>query len=250
LPAAILNGVFTAVFPDDCRVCGSPLREFSRIPVCSFCLRFPEALSAEHFCAQCHTAFLNPKPLDENGLCTLCAHGLCAFDRVYSVAEYEGRVRRLIHLLKYGGMKGLAKPLGRMMLAGLPREEKFDLIVPMPLHWTRRLRRGFNQAELLAKCIAARFRLPIVRGLRRKRRTPVQAGLTHAERRDNVAGAFSVRKISAVRDRHVLLIDDVLTTGATVNSAAAALRHAGARRVTVLTLARVDRRKSGSVYLD
>jgi ComF family protein len=130
-------------------------------------------------------------------------------------------------------------------LAGaLPRQERFDLLIPMPLHWRRRWKRGFNQSELLARRVAQSVRVPLSSALQRRRATRPQAGLTNAQRRQNLAGAFQVRKHSSVEDKHVLLIDDVLTTGATVNAAAAALKRAGARRVTVLTLARVDRRRS------
>jgi ComF family protein len=130
------------------------------------------------------------------------------------------------------------------MASALPRDWRYDMVVPMPLHWRRGWERGFNQSELLAKVLSARVGAPIVKAVRRKRRTPSQAGLTNAQRRTNVAGAFVWNKKYSVKDRHVLLVDDVLTTGATASACAAVLKRAGAKRVTVLTLARVDRRKS------
>jgi ComF family protein len=167
---------------------------------------------------------------------------LNSFDRALSFGEYTGALRRSIHLLKYGGIQALARPLGRLLVSAVPRDDRFDVVVPMPLHWSRRWKRGFNQSELLARIVARRLGAPLSAALRRKRATPPQAGLTNAQRRKNVAGAFEVGKRHLIANKHVLLIDDVLTTGATVNAAAAALKRAGARRVTVLTLARVDRR--------
>lgn len=141
-------------------------------------------------------------------------------------------------------MKPLASPLGRFLNGALPREQHFDVIVPMPLHWRKRLERGFNQSELLARFVAKRSGIPIAKSLYRKKGTDPQAGLTRAQRRTNVAGAFEVKRRHEVDGRHVLLIDDVLTTGATASACSAVLKRAGAKRVTVLTLARADRRKS------
>jgi ComF family protein len=121
-------------------------------------------------------------------------------------------------------------------------EQRFDIIVPAPLHWVRWLQRGFNQSHLLARELRRRLRIPVVNALRRRKMTRAQAGLTRAGRRVNVAGAFSARRTSAVRDRRVLLVDDVMTTGATMNACAGALKRAGAGHITVLTLARADRR--------
>ena len=115
----------------------------------------------------------------------------------------------------------------------------------MPLHWRKRWQRGFNQAELLAREIGRRTHTPVRNALRRVRDTASQAGLTSAKRRENVSGAFQARAgktRKALDGRSVLLIDDVMTTGATAASCARALKRGGARQVTLLTLARVDRR--------
>ncbi|MEO8131291.1 MAG: ComF family protein [Bryobacteraceae bacterium] len=224
-----------------------PLCEVSRIPVCATCISAPTPLAAAFFCADCHTPFLNASPLDENGRCGLCRRGLTGYDAAYAYGEYDGPLRKLIHLFKYGRLKPLASPLGKLLASALPRDRRYDLVVPMPLHWRRGWERGFNQSELLASVIAARLGVPVRRAVRRKRRTPPQAELTNAQRRLNVAGAFVCHRKSSVRDRHVLLVDDVLTTGATASACAGALKRAGAKRVTVLTLARVDRRKSAVV---
>jgi len=247
LPGYVLrlpSAVFSLLFPDDCRLCGEPLREISRVSVCSRCLNLPEPLSADYFCASCRTPFLNASPLDENGLCALCRNGLRGFDAAYSYGGYEGALRELIHLFKYNGVYSLAKPLGKHLAAALPRDERFDAVVPMPLHWLRRWRRGFNQSELLAREIGRRLGVPVVCAVRRKRSTESQAGLSNAKRRVNVAGAFEPKRGRPLEGKRVLLIDDVMTTGATAAACAAAAKLAGARYVALLALARTDRRSS------
>lgn len=162
---------------------------------------------------------------------------------MFSYGEYEGPLRKLIHVFKYSGVTPMASKLGSLLNAALPREQQFDVIVPMPLHWRKRLQRGFNQSELLAKFVSRRSGIRVSNALRRRKRTDAQAGLTRSQRRTNVAGAFEVSRRSEVQGRHVLLIDDVFTTGATASACAGVLKRAGAQRVTVLTLARADRRK-------
>jgi len=198
---------------------------------------------ADYFCSSCGTPFLSASPLDANGRCSLCRHGLTRFDAAFSYGEYEGTLRRLVHLYKYGRVRPLELPLGRLLVRAIPRAQRFDLVVPVPLHWRRRLTRGFNQSELLARHAARHLHAPLHCGLSRTRSTGAQAGLTNAQRRENVAAAFRITDQNAIRDRHVLLVDDVLTTGATLNAAAGALKRAGARRVSIVTVARADRRK-------
>jgi ComF family protein len=202
----------------------------------------PEPLSAEFFCASCRTPFQNSFPLDAEGRCALCRSGLRGFDAAYSFGAYEGVLRELIHLYKYGRVRTLARPLSGWLAQALPRDEAFDAAVPVPLYWRRRLQRGFNQAELLARGLSRRTGIPVVTALGRVRPTPTQAGLSTSARRQNVAKAFRARDVQGKR---ILLIDDVMTTGATAASCALALKQAGARRVALLTVARVDRRMEG-----
>jgi len=230
------------LFPDDCRICGQALREISRIPVCAECLREPVPLAAEYFCVSCRTPFQNPFPLDAQGRCGLCRSGLRGFDAAYCFGAYEGSLRELIHLYKYGKVKTLARPLSDLLMAALPRDERLDAIVPVPLHWRRRWQRGFNQSELLAREIARRTGLDVLPVLRRVRATSAQAGLSNRGRRQNVAAAFQCRHGGRVKGKRLLLIDDVMTTGATAAACAAALGRAGAERIALLAIARVDRR--------
>ena len=210
--------------------------------MCEECLETPAPLTAEYFCAACKTPFQNRYPLDEHGLCALCRNGLRGFDAAYCYGAYEGALRELIHLFKYGKMKPLADPLSGYLASALPRDQRFDVVAPMPMHWLRRMRRGFNQAELLAAATARRCGVPMIRAARRVRATRMQAGLSNSVRRQNVAGAFQVPRPELVKGRRVLLVDDVLTTGATASACGTALKRAGARSVSILTLARVDRR--------
>jgi ComF family protein len=200
-------------------------------------------MAAEHFCSICRTPFLNASPLDSEGRCLLCRRGLNGFDAAYSFGEYDGVLRKLIHLFKYGRVYPLSRVLGGFLARAVPRDSRYDVVVPMPLHWKRRWQRGFNQSQLLARVVGRHLGAPVANAIRRRKPTLPQAGLTSAERRKNVAGAFVVSKRNLVQGRHVLLIDDVLTTGATAGACASALKRAGARRVTILTVARADRRQ-------
>lgn len=179
-------------------------------------------------------------PLDEHDLCSSCREGQVDFDRIYSFGSYEGTLRKLIHVFKYGKIESLAKPLGRFMLQALPLEHSFDLVIPMPMHWRKQWARGFNQAELLAKIVARRYGLRVSRVLRRTRATESQAGLSRSERQTNLHNSFAVRRPEQARGKRILLIDDVFTTGATLRAASKCLKEAGAAHVVALTVARVD----------
>lgn len=217
------------------------------MPVCARCLRQPLPLEAEFYCASCRTPFLNRFPLDAEGRCGLCRTGLRGFDGAYCFGSYEGPLRELIHLYKYGRVETLGKPLAELLARALPVEEPFDAVIPVPLHWRKQWQRGFNQAGLLAKEIARRRAIPVVPALARTRYTLTQAGLSNTERRRNVAAAFRCRASAAhLAGKRVLLIDDVMTTGSTAAACARVLKQAGAARVVLATVARVDRRWEGA----
>jgi ComF family protein len=169
--------------------------------------------------------------------CTACAAQPLALDRLASVFEYRDVARTAVLHLKYRGISGLAEELAPLMAAAHtgPR----GLVVPVPLHRDRLRERGYNQAELLARGLASETGFPLAeRGLLRAVATPPQARLTErTERFRNMEGAFSAAP-ELVAGRDVLLIDDVATTGATLNACAIALRSAGARSVAALTFAR------------
>ncbi len=187
-----------------------------------------------------------PAALHGTGQCGYCRRGVFVFEQARSIGWYEGNLRELIHLLKYDGFRPLSKPLGRILAGKIPEPEgaAFDLVLPVPLHSNRQRRRGFNQSALLAEELSKIYRIPAgSKDCVRVRDTPPQTGLRAAERRKNVEGAFHVPRPQGVQGRRVLLVDDVLTTGATANSCSRALLEAGAKGVWVATLARVHPRK-------
>jgi ComF family protein len=192
--------------------------------------------------------FVNRFPLDEEGRCAMCRLGVSGFDAVYSYGSYDGSLRQLIHLFKYNAVRPLASHFGKLLAIALPRTERFDVIVPMPLHWRRRWQRGYNQSALLAREIAKTWNAPVRQVVRRRKFTRPQAGLTNSKRRLNVEGAFQIKRGVRLDGMRVLLVDDVITTGASASACARVLKRAGARQVTVLAVARTDRRATLSYH--
>lgn len=159
-----------------------------------------------------------------------------------SVGLYAGSLKSAVRALKYAGREALGPPLARLLsaLAGRPELRGADALVPVPLHFVRKHARGFNQAEILARGVSAETGTPVWDALRRRRWTRPQAGLRREARRRNVDGVFEARRSAEtlLKGRWVILVDDVCTTGATLEACARALRAAGARRVDAITLAR------------
>ena len=185
--------------------------------------------------------------------CRACSLAPPPFERAVSSHLYRGRMRDAIHALKYGRISPAAKNLGRMLAAAIAQlhGEAPDnlLVVPVPLHRRRHSQRGFNQTRLLARFALASlkrthpgWKLTLApRTLIRTRNTESQANLTNRQRRINVRAAFRVTAPEAISGKHILLVDDILTTGATARAAASALKRAGAETVWVATLARARR---------
>ena len=166
-----------------------------------------------------------------------------AFDRARAAMRFSDVARDLVHLLKYGDRLDLVKPFSKWMArAGDEVLHEVDALIPVPLHWTRLFQRRFNQSAELARAISRQKNIAVIDdALARVRATPPQVGLARDERAKNVHGAFSIEKTarSKVKGKRIVLVDDVLTTGATANACARVLRRAGATRIDVLTLARV-----------
>ncbi|MGB7264765.1 MAG: phosphoribosyltransferase family protein [Terracidiphilus sp.] len=204
-------------------------------------------------CTRCGDALHVPASLSPAPLCRACRMAPPAFSKAVSYGVYQGRMREAIHALKYDRLHPAARGLGRMLaeaIAKLEGEAPAEmLVVPVPLHRAKYGQRGFNQSRSLA-AEALRFlrkshpqwRLTLAPStLMRLRATESQAGLTPRQRRLNVRGAFSVSDTAQIKERHVLVIDDIMTTGATARAAAQALAKAGAASVWVATLARAQR---------
>jgi ComF family protein len=172
-------------------------------------------------------------------LCTSCRAHPLQIEKIRSVALFEGVLRQAIHRFKYERLSGLAEPFGEMLAAYWRAEQlAADWVIPVPLHSSRERDRGYNQSELLARQLARRVNAPLSgKGLRRTRATAVQMTLDAAQRRENVAGAFECVE-PRVRGARVMIVDDVSTTGATLEACAQAVLKAGAASVMGLTLAR------------
>jgi ComF family protein len=166
-----------------------------------------------------------------------------AYRRARAAVRFDDVARTLVHALKYGDRLDLAPMMGRWMAtAGRSLTAEADAIIPVPLHWRRYWARRFNQSALLAEAIAKASQVPLALGaLKRVKATPQQVGLSQAARALNVQGAFRVSPTgkAAIAGRRLILVDDVITTGATIDACARALLRAGAAEVNVLTFARV-----------
>lgn len=245
-----LRGVAAAllhlVFPTPCHVCQHPLGPGRRSALCAACWgaleRVPQA-----GCRRCGWPFpaAGAARGAERPLCQRCRETDDHFEAARAVLLYRdgGIARAAILLCKHGRRVGLLQHLAALLAAEAPADlmqRAWDAAVPVPLHWRRRWRRGFNQAEALARAVGRRHGLPVEqRCLVRLRATPPQHGDAAARRR-NVRDAFAVRRAARIAGKRLLLVDDVFTTGATANACAAALLAAGAAAVGVLTLARVE----------
>jgi ComF family protein len=233
------------LYPPRCRGCGSRIqgrdaecfcpacwREIQLIthPLCHVCGRpFPDAAGADHLCGGCLS---RPPEFTQ-------ARAWACYPRE-EAAEHP--LRQVIQRFKYGRKVSLGKPLGRVLAQGCRlwlEQWKVDVLIPVPLHPKRLRWRGFNQCVLLGRELSRVFDLPLDPFLlKRKVETPPQTQLSEEERRKNVRGAFFVNPDKSVETRSVLLLDDVYTSGATVNECSRCLKKAGATEVYVLTLAR------------
>jgi ComF family protein len=190
-------------------------------------------------CERCGTPF--EIAVDPGQLCATCIAHPPAYDRARAALIYGDVSRDLVLSLKYQGRRdGLGLLAGWMANAGADLLASADLIVPVPLHYFRLIRRGFNQSFWLAAALSRASGVPMsVDALKRVRATPIQGGLSAEGRRRNVRGAFRIRRSRLVAGKKILLVDDVLTTGATAEACTRVLRRAGASCVDVITLARV-----------
>jgi len=248
-----MDALSCALLPARCTLCGSHLPHLSYAPICKACLtEFPQQSGGQ--CARCSDPIDVPlASFQETTICRACRLAPPPFARAVAFGPYEGRMRDAIHALKYRRMRAAAYALGRMLAGAIDRlasEAPSEmLVVPIPLNSSKRSTRGFNQALLLAEHAIRVLRkthpewqLTLApRALRRVRATRSQAGLTPHQRRQNLRGAFRVNNPGSVSGRHILVIDDIFTTGATARAAARALADAGSASIWVATLARAER---------
>ncbi|HRK24102.1 MAG TPA: ComF family protein [Beijerinckiaceae bacterium] len=226
------------VYPAHCPGCGSAVADAGAL--CGPCWQTMPFITRP-FCERLGTPFA----YDQGG--SLLSPAAIAdppvFDRARAVARHDGLARSMVHRLKFSDRLDLARPMGGLMaVAGKDVLAGADALVPVPLHWTRLLWRRFNQAEVLADWVGRESGLAVLaRTLRRRKHTPQQVGLSRPQRIANLQGAFVVRpdQAAGIEGKHLVLIDDVHTTGATLNACARVLRRAGAARIDVLTFTKV-----------
>lgn len=240
LTGRVSRTVLDAVLPPRCLKCGDILAAAPGL--CPECWRKLTWLGAP-CCASCGQPF--PFDAGADARCGACLQKPPAYDRARAVFRYDDESRDLVIGLKHADRTDAVPALsGWMLRAGAALLEATELIVPVPLHWTRLAARRFNQAALLAQAIGRTAERPVLtQALVRRRATRSQGHLGRLARFRNVKGAIAVaeRHVTSIANRRILLIDDVITTGATVESAAKALISAGARGVDVLALAKVVR---------
>lgn len=214
---ALLN----LLYPQDCLICSAMTRELKPVNLCGGCSdRLMAYVNTPHW-AMAEKEF--------------------SFDMAYHVASYEDIIKKSICLFKYEGKTRLAKILGAIMAEYAARNMNFDsidMVVPVPLHPLKQRERQFNQSELIAGYIAKKFNKRLEKNsLKRIKYTTPQTGLSRDERLRNLKGAFLVRSGSDLAGKSVLLVDDVMTTGATLHECAKTIKSAGAKKVLAYTLA-------------
>ena len=239
------GAIASVLFPSDCRICGAWLTRADRLPVCDECLAsFPRIPAG--VCERCGQPWsLEAAEEESSAFCRECRERGFAFDQARSFGVYEGNLARTIVLLKYEEIEPLgvwfAKRL-QEIACGLPEKYAPDLIVPVPLHRTRQKERGFNQVDLFGKPLARRLGVPYRPVLLQRQRPRPEKQLLHFDERwEAVRGAFVIREGGRVDNFRILLLDDVMTSGATLDACSRALRDAGAKSVVGLTIARAVR---------
>jgi competence protein ComFC len=232
-----LRAFASLFYPTLCALCSQPVGEHEYL--CANCSSKAPRIKAP-FCSKCSEPFVGA--ITETFACANCEHRTLHFEAAVCSYRSRGVVRQIIHAFKYQGQQHLRHPIGEWLSETLddPRlsGRRFDMIVPVPLHPTRKRERGFNQAELLAELLSARACVPSRNVLQRIRYTTTQTAFDRAERMENLHDAFRLRKNAHVRGLRVLLIDDILTTGSTLSECARVLKASGALSVHAATAAR------------
>lgn len=239
------DALVSVIFPAGCRICGKLLIDARRVPICQDCLSSFQPIPPLS-CEICGRPLPGLTPQEREALlCPACRDKTYAFDRARSFALYEAPLVRAILLLKFEQIEPLGAWFAKRLTELVDNEgDKLaaDVVVPVPLHRDRERERGYNQAALISQPLAKRLGLPHKAVLlMRTRARPDKRILSLEERWESVRGAFATRPGSQVDNLRVLLVDDVLTTGATLDACARALREAGAKSVIGLTVARAAR---------
>ena len=241
----LANALLSLVYPPDCLACGAALDPAAGDHFCAACLE--ELTACEHGrCPKCAAAL--PPGVLPGKRCPMCRDAFRHIRGTACVGDFQGKLMELVHAFKYSRRRFLGRSLSELLAqatVAAPWRREVDVVIPVPLDLRKFLRRGFNQAEILARTTASALsarRAPKI--LKRVPGGPPQVELKRRQRFENVKGRFKVRRPARVRGRCVLLVDDVATTGATLEECARVLRSAGARRVYAAVLARTSGRTS------
>jgi len=237
----IFKTIIDFIFPPTCSVCGEPFNAEKEAVICSHCISQIRYIESP-MCSKCGKPFYTEVLTDH--YCGECLTKKRYFNRARAMGYYDGVLRNAIRIFKYKLKNNLAFPLTRLMVDRMQsffEGTSYDLIIPVPLHSKRLRERGFNQALSLAGLLSKQYEIPLDRySLTRGKRTKPQVGLSERDRKDNVRGAFLLSERSKIVDKNILLLDDVYTSGNTVDECSKVLIKAGAHKVDVLTLARVS----------
>jgi len=243
----LVQRLLANIFPSRCIFCQQPILEHAINQYIEICCSCYKNLPHNAYCCA-HCALPLPDDTAVNTvsksdlLCGRCITQRPQFDYAYSLFCYQDEITGLVHSLKFGEKINYARPIGELLLKKLadellPEQGRPECIIPVPLHHMRLRRRGYNQSTEISRVIAKKTELAIKHdAVIRQRSTLAQTDLKAKQRQKNIKGAFKV--IRSLNDKHVLIIDDVITTGATVNELATALKKSGIERVGVLSIAR------------
>jgi competence protein ComFC len=238
----VVDGVLNLVYPDNCIICAAPVSRQKDCGVCESCWAKACTLRIQPpFCPLCGIPYQTFDSSDSH-LCGRCILETPLYSAARSFGFYAAELSSLIQHLKFYGRRNLDGLLSQLLswaFCDTWARNEFDLIVPVPLHSKRKRERGYNQAAFLASCLSHIIGIPHCESLlHRVKQTPSQVGLSDLERFRNLRHAFQCMNTGGAKGQRILLIDDVMTTGATVSSACEALLDGGAFRVSALTVAR------------
>jgi ComF family protein len=234
------GGISDLLFPAVCAGCGAP--SLAADLLCDSCARLLLSMVSLPYCPRCGATIGPNIPIREDG-CSACPSTLPRFAEVVRLGPYAHPLRSVIRQLKYHRREEMLRRLGQLLVEAICAKvdtETLDVVLPVPMHWRRRLVRGTDHARALGRQIAKLLDLPLGDELVRTRHTPPQVNLPRTRRIEIVRGAFGLRARRSIEGTHVLLVDDVTTTGATANEATRTLLSGGASRVTLAVVAKAE----------
>lgn len=233
------DDILDLVYPQSCSICRKPLGRGEK-DVCEGCWKTLAILPAP-FCPYCKSFLEDEKTVFEHRCVYLSKPEDRKIFTARSLGTFDDYYQKLIHRFKYDKKIPLGKRLAQSLGQIVAQDEDFascDLVIPVPLHRARHRERGFNQSEVLAEGVSQAINLPLVKDiLKRKKNTKDQTYLNAQQRTENVRDAFMVIQPERINERDVILVDDVITTGATLNECTRMLQKAGAKRIFAVTLA-------------